>query len=242
MLDTILKILPPRKIAGMLIRHDPRRSNRLEFVRVRTARFNLSAAPFATSEEGELYLPEDAVPATVANLTGQTLAGVTLNTQPPADPNADKLKPDDLTGLDFAMTSPRPTAARSMFGVNIGEVGIGHRVILAHPDSEISFTPPPGATRITAEVGINPAAYTPDVTSVTDGVSVTIFELRADGLRRVLYQRDLDPVKVPSDRGPQQISLDAAGPFTGPVIFKISPGEKNSILNDWAYWGRIEIR
>lgn len=241
-LDTILQRLPPRKIAALLVRHDPRRINRLEFVHVRTTRFNLSPAPFATSEDGELYLPEDAIPATAAKLTGRTLEGVTLNTQPPADPNAGKLHTDDLTGLDFPMTSPRPTGARSMFGITLGDVGIGRKVIFAHPDSEISFTPPPGATRITAEVGINAAAYASDATAVTDGVRVTIFELRADGLRRVLYQRDLDPAKVPGDRGPQSITLNGAGPFTGTVVFKISPGPQNNLVNDWAYWGGIEIR
>ena len=241
-LGDILQKLPPRKIAAMLVRHDPRRINRLEFVQVRTTRFNLAAAPFATSEEGELYLPEDAIPAAAARLQGRTFAGVTLNTQPLADPNAGKLKRDNLAGLDFSMTSPRPAGARSMFGIAIGEVGIGRKVILAHPDSELSFTPPPDATRITAEVGINAAAYAPDATAVTDGVSVTIFELRADGLRRVLYQRDLDPIKVPGDRGPQQITLDGAGPFTGSVVFKISPGAQNNLVNDWAYWGRIDIR
>ncbi|SDS25596.1 glycosyltransferase family 39 protein [Opitutus sp. GAS368] len=241
-LGDILQKLPPRKIAAMLIRHDPRRVNRLEFVHVRTTRFNLAAAPFATSEEGELYLPEDAIPAAAARLQGRTFEGVTLNTQPPADPNAGKLQPNDLTGLDFPMTSPRPAGARSMFGIAIGEVGLGRKVILAHPESEISFTPPPGATRITAEAGINAAAYAPDATAVTDGVSITIFELRADGLRRVLYKRDLDPVRVPGDRGPQAIMIDGAGPFTGSVVFKISPGEKNNFVNDWAYWGRIEIR
>ncbi len=241
-LDTILNKLPPRKLAGLLIRHDPRRVNRLEFVRLRTSRFNFSPAPFATSEDGELYLPEDAIPGTAAKLTGRTLEGVTLHTQPPTDPNAGQLHTDDLTGLDFPMTNPRPTGARSMFGLNLGEVGIGRQVILAHPDSEVSFTPPRGATRITAEVGINAAAYAPGATAVTDGVRVTIFELRTDGLRRVLHQRDLDPARVPADRGPQQITLDAAGPFTGSVVFKISPGEKNNLVNDWAYWGRIEIR
>lgn len=241
-LDTILKKLPPRKIAGMIVRHDPRRINRLEFVHVRTTRFNLSSAPFATSADGELYLPEDAISATAAKLSDHTLEGVTLNTQTPADPNAGKLQPNELTGLDFPMTSPRPAAARSMFGLNLGDVGLGRKVIFAHPDSEISFTPPPGATRITAEVGINAAAYAPDATAATDGVRVTIFELRPDGLRRVLYQRDLDPAKVLGDRGPQAIVIHEAGSFTGSVVFKISPGEKNNLVNDWAYWGRIEIR
>lgn len=241
-LGDILKQLPPRRLTAMLVRHDPRRIDRLGFVRERTNRFNLSSAPFATSEDGDLYLPEAAIPAAAARVAGRSFDGVTLNTRPPADPNESKLRPNDLRGLDFSMTSPRPVSARSMFGISIGEVGLGRKVILAHPDSEINFPPPPGATRITAEVGINAAAYAPNATAVTDGVSVEIYELRADGLRRVLYQRDLDPVRVPGDRGPQAITIEDSGPFTGPVVFKITPGPQNNLVNDWAYWGRIEIR
>ena len=55
-----------------------------------------------------------------------------------------------------------------MFGINIGEVGDGRKVILAHPDSELSFAPPAGATQILAEVGIANAAYAPGATAVTD--------------------------------------------------------------------------
>ena len=35
-----------------------------------------------------------------------------------------------------------------------GEVGLGRPVILAHPVSELTFRPPAGATRITAEFGL----------------------------------------------------------------------------------------
>jgi hypothetical protein len=241
-LDTILNRLPPRRIAGMVIRHDPRRIDRLGFARARADRFHLSPAPFATSEEGELYLPAEAIPAAAAAVQGRTFPGVTLGTRAPPDPNAGKLQVNDLTGIDLPMLSPRPTGARSMFGISLGEVGLGRKVVLAHPDSEITFTPPPGANRIVAEVGISAAAYAPDAKAITDGVTVEIFELRADGLRRVLDHRHLDPVKVPGDRGPQTITLDGAGPFTGPVVFKISPGPENNLVNDWAYWGRIEIR
>jgi len=58
----------------------------------------------------------------------------------------------------------------------------------------------------------------------------------------VLYHRHLDPVKEPADRGPQPVVLDAAGPFDGTIVFKLTPGPQNNIVNDWAYWGRIEIR
>jgi hypothetical protein len=241
-LGDILKNLPPRHLAAMLVRHDPRRIDRLGFVRERTNRFNLSPAPFATSEEGELYLPEDAMPVAAASLQGRSFADVTLNTRPRVDPNEAKLQVNDLSAIDFPMTTPRPVGARSMFGISVGEVGIGRKVILAHPDSELSFAPPAGATRIIAEVGIAAGAYAPDASAVTDGVSVEIFELRANGLRRVLFRRDLNPAKEPGDRGPQQITLDAAGPFNGTLVFKITPGPQNNLVNDWAYWGRIEIR
>jgi hypothetical protein len=241
-LGTILEKLPPRRLAAMLIRHDPRRVDRLGFAGERARRFNFSPAPFASSEDGDLYLAEDAFPAALAAVTGRTFSGVTLNARPPADPNAGQMKPVDLAGLDWPMCSPRPVSARAMFGLNVGDVGLGRQVILAHPDCEITFNPPPGARRISAEVGLNPAAYAADATARTDGVRVTIHELRAGGIRRLLYERDIDPVKNTSDRGPQVIALDAAGPFAGPVVFKISPGAQNNIVNDWAYWGRIDIR
>lgn len=241
-LDMILEKLPPRRIAAMLVRHDPRRIDRLGFVRERTNRFQLSPAPFATSAEGELYLPEEAIPAATAKLQGRTFSDVTLHARPPSDPNEGKLLVNDLGALDFPMAVPKPSGARSMFGISVGEAGVGHKVILAHPDSELSFVPPAGATRITAEVGIAAGAYAPDATAVTDGVSVEIFELRANGLRRVLYRRELNPVKEQGDRGPQPIALDAAGPFNGTIVFKITPGPQNILVNDWAYWGRIEIR
>jgi hypothetical protein len=241
-LGDILAKLPPRRIAAMLVRHDPRRIDKLGFVRERTSRFNLSAAPFATSEAGDLYLPEEAIPAAAAAVAGGTFAGVTLNTQPPADPSAAKLQPNDLAGLDLPMTSPRPTGARSMFGLNVGDAGLGRPVILAHPVSELSFHPPAGATRITAEFGLNAAAYAPDAKAVTDGVVIEISELRANGLRRVLYQRELNPAAVPGDRGPQAVTLDTAGPFDGTLVFRITAGPRDNLVNDWAYWSRIEVR
>ena len=72
-------------------------------------------------------------------------------------------------------------------------------------------------------------------------MGVEIYELRPNGLRRVLYRRDLDPAGVAADRGPQSIRLEQAGPFAGPVVFRITPGPHGNYNNDWAYWSRIAI-
>ena len=240
-LEDVLQQMAPRRIAALVVRHDPRRENKLEFVRVRTDRFGLGVAPVATSADGDLYLPTDTLAAAAEKLRGRTFPGVTLNTQPPVGANDGKLKPDDLTKLDLPMLVPRPTAARSMFGISTGEIG-GRKVLLSHPESELQFAAPAGAKRIVAEVGINEAAYGPDAKGVTDGISVEIAEQRPDGLRRVLYQRHIDPVKNPADRGRQLIQIDGAGPFAGSLLFRITPGPANNLVNDWAYWGRIEIR
>jgi hypothetical protein len=113
--------------------------------------------------------------------------------------------------------------------------------VLAHPVSEVQFNAPAGATQIEAVVGLVAAAYAADGAAVTDGISVEIYEQQPMGIRRVLYQRDLDPVRHPDDRGPQSIHLEHAGPFSGPVIFRLTAGPRGNYTNDWAYWGRISI-
>ena len=117
----------------------------------------------------------------------------------------------------------------------------GRAAVLAHPISELQFNPPADATQIEAEVGVVAAAYAPGTAVATDGVNVEIFEVRPNGLRRVLYRPDLDPAGVAADRGPQAIRLEQAGPFSGPVIFRITPGPHGNYTNDWAYWSRIAI-
>jgi hypothetical protein len=241
-LETILQQLPPRRVTALLIRRDPTRPHHPEFIRQRIARFLLSPIPFATSEDGELYLTEDNITTAAKRMGGRTFGKVTLNLEPPARPDEDQLPVNDLSGLEFPMTSPRPTGARSRFGISLGTDENQRPIINAHPDSELSFTPPPGATRIRAEFGLAEAAYRPGAPAVTDGVTVEILEVLPNGFRRLLFRRNLNPATVPGDRGLQGITLDPAGPFSGTLVFKITPGPNNNYVNDWAHWGRIEIR
>ena len=238
-LEDILGQLPPRHVAALLLKQRSPTPFPPQFIRDRLARFNLVAAPFASSVDGDLYLPEASVRAALAKPPHENLTGVTFNAQPAAEAATGKLQENNASVLSFPGIALRPTRARSMFGLMMGEAD-GRPAILAHPVSELYFTPPAGAVRIDAEFGIAPGAYDPEAKATTDGVGIEIVEVRPDGLRRSLYHRELDPVHRPADRGPQPIHL-SCGPFSGPVIFRTTPGPANNFTNDWAYWSRIEF-
>lgn len=241
-LETILAKLPPRQVSALLIRRDPRRPHHLEFMRHRIARFNLAPTPFATSDAGELYLPADAIPAAAGSVRGRSFGKVTLNILPPDGSDEGNLKVNDISALDFPSTSPRPAAARSQFGISLGTDGNQRPIINAHPDSELTFAPPPGARHLRAEFGLTETAYAPGAAATTDGVTVEILEVRPDGLRQLLFRRTLNPAEVPADRGLQGVTIEPGTPFIGTLLFRITPGPRQNAVNDWAYWGRIDIR
>lgn len=239
-LDDVIRSAAPLRVTALIIHNDETLRATPPWIRERLNHLNLFNAAIATSAAGDLYLPEDAIPAAVAKLRGRNYPGVTLSSVTPVDPNEAKLLENDPLPLAVPIFKPAPVSARSMFGFTAGSE-TGFPIVLAHPDSELYFQPPPGAKRIVAVVGLAEGAYAADNPGPTDGVTVEIFEIRADGLRRVLFRRDLDPVREPADRGPQTITLPDAGPFTGRITFKITPGTKNILNSDWAYWARIEI-
>jgi len=240
-LDDILRPLPAEQIAALIIRPDEKSPVSAEFIRERLNRFKLAPAPFASSTDGDLYLPEEIIPEAAQKIKGQLFSGVTLNSAPTRAPDASQLHETDLRTLKLPAPFPRLVAARSTLGITLGGEA-GRAVILAHPVSELHFSPPPGATRLEAEVGIADGAYAATNAAPTDGISVEIFEIRPSGLQRTLFRRDLDPAKVASDRGPQAISLPPSRPFTGTIVFRITPGPNNNPNSDWAYWSRIELR
>jgi hypothetical protein len=240
-LEDVVGQLPPRRIAALLIKQRTPTPFSPEFIRSRITRFGLSPAPFATSADGDLYLPEKEIGHDVAKLKAQSFGSTVINVASSAAANPEGLQDADLTALNLSMTSPRPVQARSKFGLKTGDYG-GHNVLFAHPISEVDVVPPAGATEINVEFGIVDAAYGKSGGDVTDGVGFEIYEVRPDGLRRALYHRDLAPALVPADRGLQSIQLKDVGPFSGTIVFRTTPGPKNNFVNDWAYWSKISIQ
>lgn len=238
-LEDILKQLPPRRIVGVVVHTDALRAA-TPFLRAKIDRFALSRAPIATSEQGDFYLTEDLAAAAVAKLAGRTFNGVALNLAASSEPAFAADKPVDPALLALPIFSPAPRAARTQFGMSVGQAE-GRPVLHAHAPCELEFTPPAGARAIRAVCGLPDAAWNGGP-AVTDGVGVEIFERLPNGQHRTLLRRTLDPAHVAGDRGPQQLELPAAGPFTGTVVFRLTNGPQGSTTNDWSYWSSIEFR
>ena len=238
MLLAVLAKLRPEQVSAMVIqgphKHDP------IFIQWRTRLLNLSSTPVAKSPDGDLYLPAAAIPSLQPKLADRfSYPGVELDfSNPPerADPRLHYQKVDPATYA--AVASPAPFAVFNPWTVDVAQLK-GQTTIFANAPSELHFHAPAGATKIEAIVGLNDGAYTAPIP--TDGVDVVIFELLPSGGRRLLYQRNLNPVLHPADRGPQSIALDAIGPVSGPLVFAIYPGPADNIACDWGYWRHINI-
>jgi hypothetical protein len=115
----------------------------------------------------------------------------------------------------------------------------GQTVLNAHPDSDLWLRAPRGAREIRWSFGIFNNAWQ-KTGGRTDGVEFSVHGLLPGGQTRVVFQRTLDPVKRPGDRGPQSAVISfQAGP--GELLhFTTRPGPSDSY--DWAYWGPIEVK
>jgi hypothetical protein len=239
-LESLVRRLDPRRIAAMLVRNPALRSSP-PFIRTRTERFHLAHAPVASSpDDGDLYLAQDLLPTAVPKLFGQSFARTELHIETPAPAAEENLAPVPADVLDLPIFSPRPQEGRARFGMSLGAFD-DRPALNAHAPSELHFTAPAGARTIHAEWGLPDGAFAPG-SNITDGIGLEIIERLPGGLSRTLYYRTIDPARVPADRGRQVVDYTDAGPFTGTLIFRFNPGPKNNLSNDWAYWGRIEIR
>lgn len=139
---------------------------------------------------------------------------------------------------EFAGCSPRPVRAISEHGFALNEIE-GQKVLNAHATSELVFRIPAGAHAISATFGVADGAFTG--TGNTDGVEYVVSERTAAGEERVLFRRWLNPKAVGTDRGMQQMQVEATT-TGGEVYFKTLPGPQNNGSFDWSYWGSITIR
>ena len=237
-LEAILTALGPGQISALVmtgpLKHTP------GFVRWRTERLGLAGSPVAVSADGDLYLPPSALAPLEQKLAGRTLPGVTLNFALRPDSPDPRMHQQAVVATTYApVTSPAPSAVLTPWSVEPAMVS-SHPAITANAPCELHFVVPPDATKIEATVGLFDGAYTGSAQS--DGIDVVVFERSADGSRRVLYQRNLDPVRRPADRGSQKILIEQAGPLRGTLVFAIYPGPADNLSCDWGYWSHITIR
>lgn len=237
-LEDVVRQLPPRRIVGLVVATDPLRGA-TAFVRNRTDRFHLGAAPIASSADGDFYLADDLADAARQRLDGRSFTGVALNLGGAGHTFPANL-PVDASLLVFGSFAPAARAGLTLYGMSVGELD-GRPVLHAHAPSELEFVPPTGARSIHAEFGLPDKAWDGGP-AVTDGIGVEVFERLPNGQQRALFRRTLDPARSTADRGRQTLRLEDAGPFTGVLVFRFTTGAMENTTNDWAYWGRIEIR
>jgi hypothetical protein len=110
--------------------------------------------------------------------------------------------------------------------------------ILAHQPSELGTPVPAGATLVMGEFGFFPDAYAGDRTK---GAVFSVDAIAADGSRSRLYSRQLDPVRVPGDRGQHFFAAPITVPDAATVEFRIEPppGEGNAF--GWTYWTNLRF-
>ncbi len=137
----------------------------------------------------------------------------------------------------FVNVVPGPYQAQFQFGLSWMAHGTGV-VLSAHPNSDLWVRPPANATQIKWGYGIFPGAYENPAKS-TNGVEFIIEGEQADGTKRRIYYRILDPVQKPADRGDQQVVIPYT-PVPGEVLrFSTRPNDNSAF--DWAYWIGMKV-
>jgi hypothetical protein len=165
-----------------------------------------------------------------------------LKTSPqPAPPEPDSARFRISSGLarnDFDMISPAPLLGRFYFGY--GKMSDGEGTVLnSHPYTDLWLKPASDATRIEWEFGMISTSWSKEGPK-TDGVKLSITGLLPNGTTRSIYERYLDPVNQPEDRGRQKVTLNYT-PQPGEFLqFSSQPGA--SLSFDWSYWVRIEVK
>lgn len=141
----------------------------------------------------------------------------------------------------FAGMSPRPYRYFCRFGLSNASVN-GRLFFNVHPDTRLWFRVPAGRHRITADFFMESGAYENlPASDASDGVSLTVWELKADGTRRELYHRNLDPRDNPADRGTQEMAVTTDIAEGSDILFVSDPGERNNFNRDWTWLGSFTV-
>lgn len=229
---------------GALVMMREQRGNRALAAQI-TARFGLDREPTFSHRDGDAYLPRESREATLRLLqkAGGTGGGFEGVTSPPL-PDVAQLSaagpieiPPAFGTAAFSMITPAPVKFDFEFGYVQWTFRSG--VLGMHANADLWVPVPKGASRITMDFGILPSAFEREGDR-TDGVEFIVAAEAADGSRRTLFRRVLDPAARASDRGVQtaQIPWDGGPEKTIVVMTRTNGGQ----AFDWSFVERLEIR
>ena len=147
-------------------------------------------------------------------------------------------EPAFLHLVDEGITNVAPVAVKSNGPLNTFPVG-PVRALLVHAPGEMTFALPDGINQLTGSFGINDGAYINDCR--TDGVDFIVDILDAEGHRKTLLHRYLNPLNEVGDRGPQlfRVALPDQRPAT--LVLRTLPGPKDDSRWDWSFWANLRF-
>lgn len=232
--------LADEDVAAMVL-HGPLRQNEA-FIRLAVQAFGMDPkVPTYRHPAVDVYVSQPYVQAVQARLRGSRKYGeITIPTEPPtlAPLQGEFPVRPTLAAAAFDMVHPGPVRARFEFGLDRSHED-GVTILSAHPNCDLWVPAPAVAHTITWEFGFLPPAYEKPGDR-TDGVVFAVTGEMPDGSSRVVFQRLLDPVRNPSDRGRLREEIPYE-PRPGEMLhFTSRPNIHLSY--DWVYWSRIEVK
>lgn len=149
---------------------------------------------------------------------------------------ADRLRLFQQARLSLRESTPAGKVSPSTAGQ---EALAGRTVQMLLPPAELSW-PLYGIERtVMIEYGFHPRAYTE---GDSDGAELIVELQSADGTVRQIFQRFLDPLRRPADRG--QLTTRLVLPPYGPdsvLRIRTAPGPQGNDAWDWVYFSRLKF-
>ena len=110
--------------------------------------------------------------------------------------------------------------------------------VYIHAPGALSFQPQPGRYTVSAVYGIQAIAINDPgcIKLGADGIGVSLV-LRRGGKETLLMHGELNPFRVPRDRGPQRFGVDSIDIVAGDILdYRVDPGHRGSNVScDWSF-------
>jgi hypothetical protein len=232
---------------GALVLSGAQRVNRV-FLDLTLPRFGLDPRPLFSLGDDDVYVPIAMRPSALQFL--RTVPVAELRLPPPeADETSwwrERVVPvsalPPLVRRNFRGFDPEPLRCQATFDYSSAEVE-GKLLFSMHPVTRLWFRPPAEHCHLETSCLIYAEAYEGKAPGErTDGVRFALYEEGADGARRLLYERLLDPAAQERDRGRQVLGLDLDLKPGSVLLLETTAGEAGNWAYDWAALGPLTLR
>jgi hypothetical protein len=132
-----------------------------------------------------------------------------------------------------------PVGSTQAIPFGVAELAPGDPVLFAHPTSIVEFAVTGADRRVHGSFGLLPGAY--QGASTTDGVDFSVEFVGADGDRRVLYHRYLNPRDEIADQGTQYFTAALPEGTGGRLLLRVWNPPYRTAAWDWAFWRNVVI-